>query len=79
MPVTSRAAALRAELESVLGVPVRMTVAAGTAQLYAPAPDGSNVDVWHRVIATLNTADRWGSTDSHGTPEVWAHITEGQR
>ena len=79
MPVTPRAAELRAELQRVLGEPVRMTVVDGVAQLRAPAPDGAAVDLWQRVITTLNAADRWGSSDSTGTPEIWAHVTEGPR
>ncbi|MFF9088668.1 hypothetical protein ACF1BE_19990 [Streptomyces sp. NPDC014991] len=56
-----------------------MTVADGTARLCAPAPGGGDLGLWQRVIDALRTADQWGSSDSTGTPEIWAHITEGQR
>ncbi|MGW1587337.1 hypothetical protein [Streptomyces sp. NPDC002386] len=70
----SRATELRADLASVLGAPVRMTVTGSKAQLRAPAPDGSDLDLWQRVIAVLSAADRWGSTDANGTPQVWAEV-----
>ncbi|MFI9600311.1 hypothetical protein ACIHCX_10600 [Streptomyces sp. NPDC052043] len=79
MPVSPRAVELRAALENALGEPVRLTTNERATQLRAPAPAGGNLVVWQRVIAALSTADRWGSTDTSGTPEIWANVNEGQR
>lgn len=79
MSVNPRAAGLRAELERILGVPVRMTVEDDTARLRAPAPEGADVEAWRRVMDALAAADRWGSSDQTGTPEIWADVTEGRQ
>lgn len=79
MPVSPRAARLRADLEQILGAPVRITAENGTEQLRAPAPDGTDDATWQRVIDALGAADQWGSSESTGTPEIWANVTEGSR
>lgn len=78
MPVNTRAAALRAALERILGEPVHMTAAEGVTRLRAPVPVDVDTGTWRQVIEAVRTADRWGSTDDGDTPEVWAEITEGQ-
>ncbi|NED75290.1 hypothetical protein G3I51_23800 [Streptomyces sp. SID9944] len=76
MSISLRAATLRAALERVVDEPVRVDCTDRTVRLYAPAPPARDTDAWARLFGVLRTADWWGSTDAHGTPEVWAEITE---
>lgn len=75
MPISLRAAALRAVLERALDEPVRVVTLHGSTRLHAPAP-GPGTASWSAALAALRSADRWGSTDAGGTPEIWAEITE---
>ncbi|WP_432034628.1 hypothetical protein [Streptomyces antibioticus] len=43
----------------------------------AAAPDGTDWDCWRKVIAVLNTADDWGSSNLSGDPEIWAEVKDG--
>lgn len=74
MPISLRAAALRTALERALDEPVHLLARGGHTRLHATAPAPSARSTWERVLNVLRTADTWGSTDSTGTPEIWAEV-----
>ncbi|MET7914477.1 hypothetical protein ABZU45_00805 [Streptomyces avermitilis] len=76
MPVSLRAAALRTALERALDEPVHMLATERGIRLHVPAP-AAHHPAWTPVLTALRSADRWGSTDTTGTPEIWAEINEG--
>lgn len=69
-----RAAALRTALERALDEPVHLLAVDDGVRLHAAAPAPSNAEVWEAALTALRTADRWGSTDTTGTPEIWAEV-----
>ena len=77
MPISLRAAALRAALERALDGPVHLLVRDGRTRLHATAPESRDLAAWRRVLPALQSADRWGSCDTADSPEIWAEIHEG--
>lgn len=76
MPISLRAAALRTALERALDEPVHLLATKRGLRLHAPAPRTSDKRTWHAALEALRSADEWGSTDTSGTPEIWAEIIE---
>lgn len=77
MPISLRAAALRTALERALDEPVHLLATEHGVRLHATAPDASDTKAWEATLAALRTADRWGGSNQHGTPEIWAEVNEG--
>lgn len=75
MPISLRAAALRTELERALAQPVHLLAVGDGVRLHAAAPASSNTEAWEAALMALRSADRWGSTDTTGTPEIWAEVS----
>ena len=75
MPISLRAAALRTALERALDEPVHALTTSGGIRVHAPAPPASD-DRWPSLLTALRSADRWGSGDTAGTPEIWAEVDE---
>lgn len=73
MPISLRAAALRTALERALDEPVHLLATKHGIRVHAPAP-APRAPAWKSVLAALRSADRWGSTDTTGTPEIWAEV-----
>lgn len=78
MPISLRAAALRTALERALDTSVQATPTEDGIRIRATAPAVRDHATWEHLLAALRTADRWGSSDTAGEPEIWADITEGQ-
>lgn len=76
VPISLRAAALRTALERALDEPVHALSTPRGIRVHAPAPRAGDANTWNQVLAALRTADEWGSTDTTGTPEIWAEIHE---
>ncbi|MEV0183797.1 hypothetical protein AB0I54_31615 [Streptomyces sp. NPDC050625] len=76
MPISLRAAALRTALERMLDEPVRLISRPGATRLYAVAPDAYRRETWRLLLDVLGSADKWGSTDASGRPEVWAEVRD---
>ncbi|MFJ6566202.1 hypothetical protein ACIQNU_02190 [Streptomyces sp. NPDC091292] len=72
--INLRAAALRTALERALDEPVHVLVTPGGIRIHATAPPGDDTATWTAVVTALQTADRWGSSDSTGAPEIWAEV-----
>lgn len=47
--------------------------------MHVAAPPGLSVATWRAVIEVLRGADVWGSTDTTGTPKIWAEVEDGQQ
>jgi hypothetical protein len=62
-------------LERALGEPVHILATERGARVHAPAADVADA-AWPKVMDALRTADRWGSSSTHGIPEVWAEVDE---
>ncbi|NEE11979.1 hypothetical protein G3M58_36675 [Streptomyces sp. SID7499] len=77
MPISLRAAALRAALERALDEPVHLLVLDGRLRFHTAAPDPHDRSTWQAVMPALSSADRWGSCDTTDVPEIWAEIHEG--
>jgi len=78
VPVSLRAAALRTALERALDEPVHLLVTKRGIRVYAAAPPGSARSTWRAVVDVLRSADAWGSTDTTGSPEIWAEVEDGE-
>jgi hypothetical protein len=76
VPFSRRAAALRAALEEALGGQVDLFAVEHGTRISADAPGPDEWDRWHQVIAAMQTADRWGSSNTDGTPKIWAEIKD---
>ncbi|MFF8430585.1 hypothetical protein ACF07Y_36690 [Streptomyces sp. NPDC016566] len=74
MPVSLRAAALRVALESALNEPVYVIALPTGYRVIAAAPGSADHATWQELFDALRLADRWGSTDTADTPEVWAEV-----
>lgn len=77
MPISLRAAALRAALERALDEPVHLLALEGRLRFHTAAPDPQDRSTWQAVMPALSSADRWGSCDTTDVPEIWAEIHEG--
>lgn len=77
MPIDLRAVVLRTTLEHAIGGTVHVKLLDGRTHIQAPAPGPRDAAVWEAVMRALRNADRWGSTDTGGTPQIWAEVTEG--
>lgn len=78
MPISLRAAALRAALERALHEPVHLLRLDGRRlRFHSAAPDPHDECTWRAVMPALASADRWGSCDTTDVPEIWAEIHEG--
>jgi hypothetical protein len=75
VPISLRAAALRAALERALNEPVHLLTVDGATRISAPAPP-ADADSWPAVMTALRSADRWGSDNTTGAPEVWAEVDD---
>jgi hypothetical protein len=73
VPISLRAAALRTALERVLDEPAHTLAVERGIRIHAPAPADQDAR-WGRLLTFLRTADRWGSNDTTGCPEIWAEI-----
>jgi hypothetical protein len=71
--ISDRATELRAAIEGALQTHAYAVVAPGCTRIYVPAPAPDNPR-WDLALAALRTADRWGSSGTAGTPEIWAEI-----
>jgi hypothetical protein len=73
-----RASALRTALERATGeiATAATTNRPGTLRITVPVPTGSDDPRWRGVLRALESAGRWGSTDSAGRTVVWAEIRE---
>lgn len=76
MPISLRAAALRAALERALDDPVHVLSTDDATRIHAPAPAPEDQTRWEQVYAALRTADRYGSAYTPMGPEVWAEIQD---
>jgi hypothetical protein len=74
--ISLRAAVLRTALERALDEPVHPLVLAGRIRFHAPAPDCRDLPTWQAVLTAMRSADTWGSTDTTGTPEIWAEVVD---
>jgi len=74
VPISLRAAAFRTALERVLDEPVHLLAVERGIRVHVTAPDQSDTKTWRSLITALQTADRWGSSDTSDAPEVWAEI-----
>lgn len=68
-----RAESLRTAVQEALQSHTYIVPSQGAVRVYAPAPT-SDSPRWHNVLAALRTADRWGSANLTGTPEIWAEV-----
>ncbi|AWT43188.1 MULTISPECIES: hypothetical protein [Streptomyces] len=59
--------------------PVHLLATERGMRAYVTAPKPSDTAAWTRALEALRSADVWGSTDAHGTPEIWAEIREGEQ
>ncbi|KUN92021.1 hypothetical protein [Streptomyces caeruleatus] len=75
MPISLRAAALRAALERATGTPVHLLAAETGLRLYLPAP-GDGDPAWAAVLQAMRSADRWGSTNTSGATEIWVEVDD---
>lgn len=75
MPISLRAAALRAALERATGVPVHLLATDSGMRLYIPAPDDGD-PAWPAVLEAMRSADRWGSTNANGSSEIWVEVND---
>lgn len=76
MPISLRAAALRTALERAIDEPVHVLAVEHGIRLHVAAPLSSDTEAWQPILTALRGADRWGSTDTTGTPEIWAEVDE---
>ncbi|MFC9847805.1 hypothetical protein ACFWFF_01645 [Streptomyces sp. NPDC060223] len=76
MPLSLRAAALRTALERALDEPVHALTTSRGTRVHAPAPPPHDAATWGAVFDALRSADYYGSTDTSGTPEIWAEIQD---
>lgn len=75
MSISLRAAALRAALERATGTPVHpLTTDAGIRLTVAALDDGDRA--WPAVLEAMRSADRWGSTNTAGTTEIWVEVDD---
>jgi len=70
-----RTARLRKALEAALQGHVYAFTKADRTRIYAPAPTPDNPR-WRQVLDALQEADRWGSSNTTGTPEIFAEVVE---
>jgi hypothetical protein len=75
VPISLRAAALRAALERALDEPVHALSTDRGVRIHAPAP-APNDKRWQQIYSVLSEGDVWGSSYTPMGPEVWAEIHE---
>lgn len=75
MSISLRAAALRAALERATGTPVHLLATDSGMRLYVLAPDTGDRS-WPTVLEAMRSADRWGSTNTSGSPEIWVEVDD---
>lgn len=71
MPARLRAAVLREDMSRVAGARATITEHPGMLRVAVPAPTGA---AWEALLEVVRRADAYGSSDSTGTPAVWAAI-----
>jgi hypothetical protein len=73
--VPAHAAKLRTAMESALQSHAYAVKTSHGIRIYAPAP-AADSPRWRDVLHALNSADRWGSANITGTPEIWAEVED---
>lgn len=75
MSISLRAAALRAALERATGTPVHLLATGSGMRLYIAAPDTGD-RAWPAVLEAMRNGDRWGSTNTRGSTEIWVEVDD---
>lgn len=77
MPARLRAAVLRTDMERVTGCTAEIREYPSRLRVSVPCP--TDEKTWKALLAVVQSADYWGSSDGTGELRVWAAIkTEGQ-
>lgn len=81
MHLSPRASEVRAAMEAAAATVARVEqTRPGRVRISVPAPHARS-EVWEALLVAIRRGSRYGTSDAHGAPIVWAEVydEEGQR